>query len=147
MILKGKFIRRRRGNPSSGDGMTGLEAEGLALAREFGTHSERPRMEFVSCLVEGMVEMMLEEGHEASREERAEAEHRVITTFCEYNEAWEGGETAGQITIRLGTLAFERIVGRGGEPPNYKVWNLLFMETNNAFKNSIGVGRRVEIVG
>ncbi len=147
MILKGEIYKTASGKPKQRDEMTGLEAEGLALAREFGTHSERLRMEFVSCLVEGMVEMMLEEGHEASREERAEAEHLVITTFCEYNEAWEGGETAGPITIRLGTLAFERIVGRGGEPPNYKVWNVLFMERNNAFKNSIGVGRRVEIVG
>ena len=68
-------------------------------------------------------------------------------TLREYNEIWQSRETAGEITTRLGALAFERILGRTGGSPNYKVWSALFSEANNAFRNSIGVGKRFELVG
>ncbi len=85
--------------------------------------------------MKALIEIMFEE-EELSFAEFAEAEQLIVATFCEYNEVWQGGETAGEITMRLGALA----------SPNFKVWSLLFAESNNAFKNSMGVGRRFEIV-
>lgn len=32
------------------------------------------------------------------------------------------------------------------EAPNVKVWSLLFAETNNVFKTSVGIGKRFKIV-
>lgn len=82
-----------------------------------------------------------------SPEEFAEVEELVIATLREYNEIWQSGDSAGEITRRLGTLAFKRILGRTGGPPNFKVWNAPFMEANSAFRNSIGAGRRFQLVG
>lgn len=89
---------------------------------------------------------MMSEEEELSPTEFAEGEQLIVTTLREYTEVWQSGETPGEMTIRLGALAFERILGWEKAPPNYKAWNLLVMETNNAFKNSRGVGKRFEIV-
>lgn len=112
------------------------------MAAEFGAHGERVRQEFVRALIETMFE---EEG-KLSPAEFAESEQLIVGTFDEYNKVWQSGETAGQITMRLGALAFERILGRQGGPPNYRVWDLLFKETNKVFKSSVGIGKRVKIV-
>lgn len=113
------------------------------MPTEFGAHSGRLSGEFVKCLI---VAGLGEDAKELSGKEFAEAEELVVTTLRDYNHIWQTGEMAGDVTRRLGALAFERILGRGQGPPNYKVWNLLFMETNNAFKNTMGIGSRFDIV-
>lgn len=118
------------------------------MATEFGAHSDRLRREFVKALSK-MVSagMVLEGEEEASPDEFAEVEQLVTSTLREYNEIWQSCETAGEIRERLGALAFERILGITGGSPNFKVWSVLFSETSNAFQNSIGVGKRFEIMG
>lgn len=113
----------------------------VMMGTEFGPYGERLRKEFVRALIE----VMFKEG-ELPPAGLAEAEQRIVAAFGEYNKVWQTGETAGEITMRLGALAFERILGRQEGLPNFKVWSLLFSETNNAFKNSAGVGKRFEIV-
>jgi hypothetical protein len=95
--------------------------------------------------VKAPIERAFEE-EELSPAEFAEAEQRIVATFEEYNEVWQSSKTAGEITRRLGPLAFERMLGRQGVSPNFKVWNLLFAETNNVFKTSVGIGKRFKIV-
>lgn len=112
------------------------------MATEYGTHSERLRREFVKALSKAVLG-----GEGVSPDEFAEVERLVTNTLREYNEVWQSSETGGEIMRRLGALAFERILGKTGGSPNSKVWYMLFMEANNAFRNSIGVGKRFEIVG
>lgn len=112
------------------------------IGTEFGAHSERLRREFVKALSRTLLE-----GEEVPPGEFAEVEQLVTNTLREYNEIWQSGETAGEITRRLGALAFERILGKTEGSPNFKVWSALFSEANNAFRNSIGVGKRFELVG
>lgn len=111
------------------------------IATEFGVHSERLRREFVKALSK-----MVLEGEEVSSDDFAEGEQFITSILCEYNEVWQSGETGGEVARKLGALALERILGKTGEPPNPKVWHMLFMETSNAFRKSIGVGKRFEIV-
>jgi hypothetical protein len=90
----------------------------VMMDTEFELYKERVRKEFVKALIEIMFE-----GEELSPTEFAEADQFITDTFREYNEVWQGGATAGEITRRLGALAFERMLGLKQEPPNFKVWS------------------------
>lgn len=47
---------------------------------------------------------------------------------------------------RVGSLALDRIVGRHDGHAAARISYLMFTETNNAFRNSQGIGKKFEIV-
>jgi len=116
------------------------------MPTEFGLHSERLRKEFVKYLVHAFVG---DAEQEFSQQDMSEIEAEVVSIFHEYNDLWQSAsaEGGGEIMRRLGPTALRNILGREDMPDTPKVWYRLFLETNNAFKNSIGFGRRFTIVG
>lgn len=115
------------------------------MPNEFAAHSERLRKEFVKAL--GTIMTGMTEGEELSPGELAEIEEQPR----EYNEVWQSSEGGGELTRRLGALACKRILGKAEPSSNFtvnlKVWSALTSEANNTFRNTIGLGKRYELIG